>query len=46
MTTVARLNATNPFTAIGPGERHAAYAALATAGPVHRITLPPVNRPG
>lgn len=31
---------TNPFTATGPGERHAAFAALAATGPVHRITLP------
>lgn len=40
MTTDASLNTTNPFTATGPGERHVAYAALAGAGPVHRITLP------
>ncbi|MGH3852639.1 MAG: cytochrome P450 family protein [Pseudonocardiaceae bacterium] len=30
----------DPFTATGAGQRHAAYAALAVAGPVHRITLP------
>lgn len=30
----------DPFTATGPGERHAAYAALAATGPVHRIALP------
>jgi cytochrome P450 len=30
----------DPFTATGPGQRDAAYAALAVAGPVHRITLP------
>jgi cytochrome P450 len=30
----------DPFTATGLGQRHAAYAALAAAGPVHRITLP------
>jgi len=30
----------DPFTATAPGERHAAYAALAAAGPVHRITMP------
>jgi cytochrome P450 len=30
----------DPFTATGPGERHAVYAALAAAGPVHRIVLP------
>ncbi|HMA47187.1 MAG TPA: cytochrome P450, partial [Frankiaceae bacterium] len=31
---------TDPFTATAPGARHAAYAALAAAGPVHRIALP------
>jgi cytochrome P450 len=30
----------DPFTATGWGQRHAAYAALAATGPVHRITLP------
>ncbi|MGH3788150.1 MAG: cytochrome P450 family protein [Pseudonocardiaceae bacterium] len=40
MATGACLKTTNPFTATGPGERHAAYATLAAAGPVHRITLP------
>jgi len=40
MTTVVSRDAEDPFTATGAGERHAAYAALATAGPVHRITLP------
>ncbi|MGH3768430.1 MAG: cytochrome P450 family protein [Pseudonocardiaceae bacterium] len=44
MTTVDSLNATNPFTATGPGQRRAAYAALAAAGPVHRITLPSGKR--
>jgi hypothetical protein len=34
----------DPFTATGPGQRHAAYAALAAAGPVHRIT-PVGSRP-
>ena len=34
-------NNTGPFTATAPGARHSAYAALAAAGPVHRITLPP-----
>ena len=29
----------NPFTAIA-GDRHAAYAALAATGPVHRIVTP------
>jgi cytochrome P450 len=40
MTTVDSLNVKDPFTATGAGERQAAYAALAAAGPVHRITLP------
>ncbi|HJT04361.1 MAG TPA: cytochrome P450 [Pseudonocardiaceae bacterium] len=40
MTTVVSRDAEDPFTATGAGERHAAYAALAAAGPVHRITLP------
>src|SRR5918998_3711701 len=40
MTTIVSLNAKDPFTATGPGERHAVYAALAAAGPVHRISLP------
>src|SRR5512142_2663644 len=35
-----QLGPADPFTATGPGERHAAYAALAATGPVHRITLP------
>ncbi|MGH3904833.1 MAG: cytochrome P450, partial [Pseudonocardiaceae bacterium] len=30
----------DPFTATGPGQRHAAYAALGAVGPAHRITLP------
>jgi cytochrome P450 len=29
----------DPFTATDLGQRHAAYAALAAVGPVHRITL-------
>ncbi|HEX6404211.1 MAG TPA: cytochrome P450 [Pseudonocardiaceae bacterium] len=40
MTTAVSRNAKDPFTAIGAGERQAAYAALAATGPVHRITLP------
>ena len=40
MTTIVSLGAKDPFTATGAGERHAVYAALAAAGPVHRITLP------
>lgn len=40
MTTAVSRNAKDPFTATGAGERHAAYAALAATGPVHRITLP------
>ena len=39
MTAIPTVNA-DPFTATGPGQRHAAYAALAAAGPVRRITLP------
>jgi len=30
----------DPFTAVAAGQRHAAYAALARSGPVHRITTP------
>lgn len=40
MTTTFSLDAKDPFTATGPGQRHAVYAALAAAGPVHRISLP------
>src|SRR5918998_308122 len=40
MTTTFSLDAKDPFTATGPGQRHAGYAALAAAGPVHRINLP------
>ena len=40
MTTAVSRNANNPFTATRAEERHAVYAALAAAGPVHRITLP------
>src|SRR5947209_2382907 len=40
MTTAVSRNAKDPFTATGAGERHAAYAALAATGPVHRIILP------
>jgi cytochrome P450 len=36
----AQLAGTDPFTATAAGARHAAYAALAAAGPVHRIVLP------
>ncbi|MGH3797632.1 MAG: cytochrome P450 family protein [Pseudonocardiaceae bacterium] len=39
MAAIPRMNV-DPFTATGPGRRHAAYAALAAVGPVHRITLP------
>ncbi|MDQ3763648.1 MAG: cytochrome P450 [Actinomycetota bacterium] len=39
-TQVICLNGKDPFTATAPGARHAAYAELATTGPVHRITLP------
>lgn len=40
MPAVTHRYGTDPFTATTPGERHAAYAALAATGPVHRITLP------
>ena len=40
MIAVDSRNAKDPFTATGAGERQAAYAALAAAGPVHRVTLP------
>jgi cytochrome P450 len=30
----------NPFLAVGPGQRHEVYAALAAEGPIHRIALP------
>src|SRR6185437_4688789 len=40
MTPVDSRSAEDPFTATGAAERHAAYAALAAAGPVHKITLP------
>src|ERR671916_3252147 len=40
MTTIVSLDAKDPFTATGLGVRHAVYAALAAAGPVHQITLP------
>jgi cytochrome P450 len=39
MTAIPTVNV-DPFTATGPGQRHAAYAALTAGGPVHRITLP------
>lgn len=39
MTAIPMMNV-DPFTATGPGQRHAAYAALAAAGPVHQVTLP------
>jgi cytochrome P450 len=39
MTAIPTVNA-DPFTATSPGQRHATYAALAAAGPAHRITLP------
>ena len=37
---IAQLAGTDPFSATAAGARHAAYAALVAAGPVHRITLP------
>ena len=39
MTAIPTMNV-DPFTATGSGRRQAAYAALAAAGPVLRITLP------
>jgi cytochrome P450 len=39
MTAIPTVNV-DPFTATGAGQRHAAYAALAAAGPVHRLALP------
>jgi cytochrome P450 len=39
MTAIPAVNV-DPLTTTGAGQRHAAYAALAAAGPVHRITLP------
>ena len=38
MSVVATVNV-DPFDATGLGQRHAAYAALAAVGPVHRIVL-------
>jgi cytochrome P450 len=32
--------AADPFAAVGAGDRHRAYRALAATGPVHRIVLP------
>ena len=40
MTATVSPEAKDPFTATGPGQRHAIYAALAAAGPVQRISLP------
>ena len=37
---MAQTRQVDPFTAVAAGQRHAAYAALARSGPVHRITTP------